>query len=161
MAGWDEMNPKSGKTSVSIRRFEADDIGSVFKIERQAFPKSSYSKEVLLTYARMLPDTFMVAELDHEIAGYIIFESSGHILSMAVAAASRKKGLGSALLMHARARAEGRVWLEVRSRNVSAIGFYRKAGMEITGRVPRYYGDDDALIMASSQRAPDREKAPD
>jgi ribosomal-protein-alanine N-acetyltransferase len=145
------MKAESNKTSVSIRRFEDDDIDQVLEIERQSFPKSAYSKEVLLTYARMLPDTFMVAELGHEIAGYLIFESSGHVLSMAVKTASRKKGLGTALLMHTRDRADGRVWLEVRSQNVSTIAFYRKAGMEITGRVPRYYGDDDALIMAAGQ----------
>jgi ribosomal protein S18 acetylase RimI-like enzyme len=135
--------------SISIRRFKDDDIGHVLEIEKDAFPKSAYSKEVLLTYARMLPDTFKVAELGHEIAGYIIYESSGHVLSMAVKTASRKKGLGTALLMHARERAEGRVWLEVRSKNLSAIAFYRQAGMAITGRVTSYYGDDDALIMAA------------
>jgi ribosomal protein S18 acetylase RimI-like enzyme len=143
------MKPEKEKTPISIRRFEADDIGHVLEIEKDAFPKSAYSKEVLLTYARMLPDSFRVAELAHEIAGYIIYESSGHVLSMAVKTASRKKGLGTALLIHARERADGRVWLEVRSKNVSAIAFYRKAGMEITGRMPGYYGDDDALIMAA------------
>jgi ribosomal-protein-alanine N-acetyltransferase len=152
MAGCDDMKLESEKTPISIRRFQADNIDHVLEIEKQAFPKSAYAKEVLLTYARMLPDTFMVAELGHEIAGYIIFETSGHVLSMAVKPAFRKKGLGTALLMHAREGAEGRLWLEVRSKNVSAIAFYRKAGMEITARVPRYYGDDDALIMAAGQR---------
>ena len=151
MPGRDDVKPKDEKTFFSIRRFEAVDIGHVLEIERDAFPKSAYSREVLLTYARMLPDTFMVAELGHKIAGYAIYESSGHVLSMAVKTAYRKKGLGTALLTHIRERAEGRVWLEVRSKNVSAMAFYRKAGMEVTGRVPRYYGDDDALIMAVGQ----------
>jgi ribosomal-protein-alanine N-acetyltransferase len=146
------MKAESNKTSVSIRRFEDDDIDQVLEIEKQSFPKSAYSKEVILTYARMLPDTFMVAVLGHEIGGYILFETSGHVLSMAVKTASRRKGTGMALLMHARQRSEGRLWLEVRSKNVSAIAFYRKAGMEITGRVPKYYGDDDALIMAAGEK---------
>ena len=146
------MNAESEKRPVSVRRFEGADIGQVLDIERQSFPKSSYSKEVLLTYARLLPNTFMVVELDHEIAGYILFEPGGHVLSMAVDTASRKQGLGTALLKHARERAEGCLWLEVRSKNVSAIAFYRRAGMEITGRVPKYYGDDDALIMAPGQK---------
>jgi ribosomal-protein-alanine N-acetyltransferase len=146
------MNAESEKRVISIRRFEKADIGHVLDIERQSFPKSSYSKEVLLAYARMLPDTFMVVEFDHEIAGYILFEPGGHVLSMAVDTAFRKKGLGTSLLIHARDRAEGCLWLEVRSKNVSAIAFYRKAGMEITGKVPKYYGDDDALIMAPGQK---------
>lgn len=143
------MKQEKEKTPISIRRFETGDIDAVLEIEKEAFPKSAYSKEVLLTYARMLPDSFRLAELAHEIAGYIIYESSGHVLSMAVKPARRKMGLGSALLIHARERAEGRVWLEVRSKNLSAIAFYRKAGMEITSRVSGYYGDDDALIMAA------------
>ena len=56
------------------------------------------------------------------------------------------------LFLHAQDAAKKRLWLEVRSKNNIAIAFYKGMGMEITGRVTNYYGDDDALIMVLSEK---------
>jgi ribosomal-protein-alanine N-acetyltransferase len=122
-------------------------MGRILEIEEEAFPKTAYPQEVFLYYAARLPDTFVVIETDEHIAGYMIFHVDGHIRSMAVEPAFRRKGLGKKLFMHASGRANKELWLEVRSKNRGAIAFYRKMGMEIVGSHPGYYGDDDALIM--------------
>lgn len=40
-----------------------------------------------------------------------------------------------------------RVLLEVRPSNAQARAFYAALGFHETGRRPRYYGDEDALLM--------------
>ncbi|MDR0821608.1 MAG: GNAT family N-acetyltransferase [Oscillospiraceae bacterium] len=40
-----------------------------------------------------------------------------------------------------------RVFLEVRSRNIPAVCFYKKHGFTMIGRRKQYYGDDDALVF--------------
>jgi len=40
-----------------------------------------------------------------------------------------------------------RVWAEVRRSNHGAQAFYSKMGFQITGLIPNYYGNEDALII--------------
>lgn len=140
------------KALAKIRRFKSEDINDIVEIEEEAFPKTAYSRETILHYARSLPDNFMVIETDTGIVGYMIFDISGHIHSTAVKPTCRRKGFGKMLFMHALRCAKSRLWLEVRSRNTQAVRFYKALGMRIVGKIPNYYGDDDALIMVLSQR---------
>jgi ribosomal-protein-alanine N-acetyltransferase len=130
-----------------VREFRMEDIRDIMEIERQAFPKSGYPKEIILDYAGKYPDTFIVLETDHEIAGYLIYDLGGHVFSMAVKPLYRRKGLGKRMFVHALNHADGKLWLEVRSKNTGAIRFYEAMGMRIRGRVPGYYETDDAFIM--------------
>ena len=135
-----------------LRKFKTEDITDIVEIEEEAFPKTAYSRETILSYARRLPDNFMVIETDTGIVGYMIFDISGHIHSTAVKPTHRRKGFGKMLFMHALRCAKSRLWLEVRSRNTKAIRFYKGLGMKIVEKIPNYYGSDDALIMVLSQR---------
>ena len=130
-----------------IRRFEIEDIDEILQIEAQAFPKTAYSRAILLNYATALPDGFVVLETGKEVVGYMIFDRGGHIHSTAVKAVYRRRGFGRMLFMHAMECAKEKLWLEVRSKNIVAIKFYRKLGMNVIGTIPKYYGNDDALIM--------------
>ncbi len=135
------------KTPVTLRKFKREDIAKILKIEAEAFPKTAYSKSTFLSYAKGLPDGFVVLDAGTDIAGYIIFDMGGHIHSTAVKPVYRRRGLGTMLFTHAVTSAQRRLWLEVRSMNQTAIAFYRKMGMKAVGRIPNYYGNDDALIM--------------
>ncbi|NQT56747.1 MAG: ribosomal protein S18-alanine N-acetyltransferase [Desulfobacteraceae bacterium] len=139
-------------SNAKIRKFRKEDINKILEIEEQAFPKSAYSKETFLSYASRLRDHFVVVELGTDVVGYLIFDMSGHIHSTAVRTSYRKRGFGKMLFMHALTCAKKRLWLEVRSKNDVAIEFYKKMGMKIEGRIPNYYGDDDALIMVMNQK---------
>jgi len=140
------------KPLATIRKFKHEDIIKITKIEEQAFPKTAYSKQTFLNYGNSFPDTFIVVETGDDIVGYIIFDRGGHIHSTAVKRTYRMKGFGRMLFMHAVKYAQKRLWLEVRSKNSGAIAFYRSLGMKITGKIPNYYGSDDALIMIMSQK---------
>jgi len=135
------------RNTVTIRKVKRNDIHAILEIESQAFPKTAYSRGTFLRYARAFPDGFFVLETNKRIAGYIIIDPDGHIHSTAVKPAFRRKGFGTKLFAHAVAGAQKRPWLEVRSRNSIAIAFYKAMGMNLLGKVPGYYGDDDALIM--------------
>jgi len=131
----------------TIRPFSLDDLKQILEIEREAFPKTGYPKEVILNYAKRLPGGFIVVETGHQILGYVIFDQTGHVYSAAVRPLHRRKGFGRRLFMHASEQSFGKLWLEVRSKNTGAIGFYQRIGMRIVGRVQEYYHGDDALIM--------------
>jgi ribosomal protein S18 acetylase RimI-like enzyme len=40
-----------------------------------------------------------------------------------------------------------KVWAEVRRSNHGAQAFYSNMGFQITGVIPNYYGNEDALII--------------
>jgi len=130
-----------------IRPFSIEDLKQILEIEREAFPKTGYPKEVILNYAKRLPDGFIVVESPEQIVGYMIFDQTGHVYSTAVRPAHRRKGFGRRLFLHASEQSFGKLWLEVRSQNTGAIGFYQRIGMRIVGRIQGYYHGDDALIM--------------
>ena len=142
------------KFEPKIRNFKTEDINKILEIEEQAFPKSVFSKATFLNYADNLPDTFIVVESNKEIVGYIIFDLTGHIHSTVVKQSYRRKGFGKMLFMHALKCAKKGLWLEVRSRNRGAIEFYKRLGMKIVGKIPKYYRNDDALIMRSKNSTP-------
>jgi len=131
----------------TIRSFSLEDLKQILEIEREAFPKTGYPKDVILNYAKRLPDGFIVVETGEHIVGYMIFDQTGHVYSAAVRPSHRRKGFGRKLFLHASEQSYGKLWLEVRSKNTGAIGFYQRIGMRIVGRVEGYYHGDDALIM--------------
>ena len=135
------------KYPARTRKFKTEDINQILEIEKQAYPKTVFSKATLLEYANSLPDTFIVVQIGKDIVGYMIFDVTGHIHSTAVKKSYRRRGLGKLLFMHALRRVKKSLWLEVRSRNREAIEFYKRLGMKIVGEIPDYYGDDHALIM--------------
>jgi ribosomal-protein-alanine N-acetyltransferase len=136
-----------------IRPFSFSDLDSILLIEKQAFPKSPYDGTTFLNLHYLYPETFLVyidANHDHDggISGYIIFSQDGHIISVAVHPRHRRKGIGSQLLQRVMKTPHlKKLWAEVRRSNDGAQAFYSKMGFQITGVVPNYYGNEDALII--------------
>lgn len=137
-----------------IRPFSFPDLDSILQIESQSFPKSPYNWTTFLNLHTLYPETFLVyvntnrGGTEEEIVGYIIFDQDGHIISIAVHPRHRRKGVGGKLLRRAmEAPQRNRVWAEVRRSNHGAQAFYSKMGFKITGLIPNYYGNEDALII--------------
>jgi len=142
----------SSRVPVEIRKFRLEDLNQILEIEKEAFPKTAYPKNLLLQFAGELPDTFIIVEKGKEIVAYMIFDQGGHIYSTAVRPEHRRKGFGRKMFAHALRQTEERLWLEVRSKNTVAIGFYKRLGMKVAGTIGNYYGDDDALVMVLDHR---------
>ena len=137
-----------------IRPFSFSDLDSILQIESQSFPKSPYDWTTFLNLHTLYPETFLVyintnrGRKEEEVLGYIIFTQDGHIISIAVHPQDRRKGIGTQLLQRAMKTPHlKKVWAEVRRSNQGAQAFYAKLGFQITGSIPNYYGNEDALIV--------------
>ncbi len=136
-----------------VRPFSLSDLDSILQIESQSFPKSPYDWTTFLNLHFLYPETFLVCvntdqNLKEEILGYIIFSPDGHIISIAVNLQYRRKGIGTHLIQRAMKTPHlKKLRAEVRRSNQGALAFYSKLGFQITGVVPNYYGNEDALII--------------
>lgn len=102
-----------------------------------------------------------VIEVDSHIVGYCIMSvgaSEAHVLNLCVSENYRRIGLGQKLLSHmlvmAKHKNVGTVFLEVRPSNQVALALYDKLGFNQIGIRNDYYpakvGREDAVILAKS-----------
>lgn len=127
------------------------EIETILEIEKESYPKSIYSADTFTYYMRYLPEGFFVISVNREAAGYILFENTGHLISIVVKKKYRRMGLGKRLLSYALCMTGGKLWLEVRTSNTGAIKFYEKVGFKKVDEVPGYYGNESAIIMRYSK----------
>ena len=141
-----------------MRAMTQDDVDAVLAIEQavQRFPwtRGNFADALNSGYLCCVDETE-----EGGIRGYAILmpvADEAELLTIGVAQAEQRKGLGRAILAEmlnmARERNMQRVFLEVRSSNVAAIALYRSAGFSQVGLRRGYYqnadGSEDALVMA-------------
>jgi [ribosomal protein S18]-alanine N-acetyltransferase len=149
---------------IHLRGIEKTDLDALAALDRECFrPGIAYSRADLRYYL-CHPRSFSVAAEDELgiILGFVIAESYleegrgiGHVITVDVAPASRRHGLGRMLMEavfdHLRASEAAMVRLEVAIDNAAAQAFYQRLGFVRTGRIPGFYpGGLDALIMEKS-----------
>ncbi|MEM1509032.1 MAG: ribosomal protein S18-alanine N-acetyltransferase [Thermofilaceae archaeon] len=142
-----------------IREAKVDDLDTIHSIELKCFGQDAYGLALLQIYQVISLNTFLVAEYEGAVVGYVIgtleARGEGHVVSIGVHPNYRRKGVATALLNEVINRFNARgvriVKLEVRVSNFPAINLYRKLGFEITGIVEKYYSDgEDAYMMVKS-----------
>ena len=149
----------------TLRRFSPADLEAVININRVCLPENYAAYFFIDTY-NTLPETFLIAESQGQVAGYIMcrlehgfsdlkklrFARKGHIISVAVMPDFRNMGIGHSLVEQAlsalSAHHTDECYLEVRTNNLAAINLYKKMSFEITRTIPHYYFDGfDAYVM--------------
>jgi ribosomal-protein-alanine N-acetyltransferase len=149
-----------------LRKFGTNDLASVTRINETCLPEN-YTDIFFVDLYRRFPETFIVAEADGNVVGYIMCRvevgfsnfglsglvKKGHIVSVAVLPEHRRKGIGIALVSQAmdgmRAYGAKQCYLEVRVTNEEAVSLYKKLGFEVTRTVHGYYADgEDAFVMS-------------
>jgi ribosomal-protein-alanine N-acetyltransferase len=148
------------------RKFTTDDLGAVTHINQVCLPEN-YTDFFFIDLARRFPETFIVAEEDREVVGYIMcrieaglsnfglggLTKKGHVVSVAVMPEYRRRGIGEALVTKAiegmRIYGAKQCYLEVRVTNEEAIGLYKKLGLEVTRTIRGYYADGEAAYVMS------------
>ena len=140
-----------------LRDYRDADFETLWQLDQECFPPElAYSRTELAGYIRRRGSVTVVAELEGEIAGYIVAERGGrkvgHIITLDVRTQARRAGLGSKLMSAAeeRLRALGcsSLLLEVAVDNAAAIAFYHRLGYATLATIPRYYNDQtDALLL--------------
>jgi ribosomal-protein-alanine N-acetyltransferase len=98
-----------------------------------------------------------IVERGEALAGFVlgrVAADEAEILTLAVAPAHRRRGVGAALLAaaaaEARAKGASALFLEVASDNCSALALYVRAGFVAAGARKGYYdhgGGTDALVL--------------
>jgi len=137
---------------IRIREASREDLDAVYEIEKQSF-KDPYSMDFLGFLYEVDRKTFLIAEKDGVVVGYIIAaveKNLGHIVSIAVHPLERNKKVGRAMmdkvLKILKASDATLVRLEARRSNIEAQSFYEALGFKRSHVLENYYCDEDALI---------------
>ncbi len=146
-------------SEVVIRKMKKDDLEGIFEVEKTAFPIpwpiSSFEEELKNILA-----TYMVAELDKKIVGYIglwFIMDECHITNVAVHLDYRKQKIATKLVESmfdlCKEHAATYVTLEVRKNNIPAQELYKKFGFRKEAIRKEYYKNpdntrEDAIIMS-------------
>jgi len=152
----------------SVRRCEREDIPLVIDINAETLPEH-YSDYFYYEILTEFPETFLVAELDGAIIGYVMcrveygfshlrrlgLARKGHIVSIAVREKHRGKGVGTMLIRASQdamaAKTATECYLEVRVSNSGAISLYQNLGYKVSGRLEAYYKDGEAALVMAIQ----------
>jgi [ribosomal protein S18]-alanine N-acetyltransferase len=134
-----------------LRRMEARDLPSAMEIDALSLPRP-WSAAIWRGELSSPYGLYLVIEDRGEVFGQIgVRHVLGelHITTIAVRPEYRRRGHARALIGAALAAfpEASHVHLEVRPTNVEAIALYESLGFRKTGSRPRYYGDEDAVLM--------------
>lgn len=149
--------------SVKIRTARPEDIEAVLAIERASFPRpwprTAFEAELIHPFSQ-----FWIAEAGQTVVGYAIlrcYETTGHLINIAVHPDRRRRGIGRQLLHwvmdQARAQRLSAIYLEVRVSNLPAQHLYEKMGFVRAGRLKHYYtpdGEDAWVYRVDLRRWP-------
>jgi ribosomal-protein-alanine N-acetyltransferase len=156
-----------GKTGeITIDFMKKGDIDQVLAIEQTSFSMPWSGNLFLSEFRSPLVSTLMVSLSStapkRTVTGYIVFwlvADEMHILNLAVAPDSRRRGIARRLVLagikHAHAKGARRAFLEVRASNIAAQKLYSSLGFMGTSLRRDYYDSpvEDAVVMTLEQRA--------
>jgi len=143
------------QSDVQIRWLIRRDMPAVLKIEAECF-EFPWTEEDFLCCLRQRNCIGMVAEVDEEVVGFMIYElqkSRLRVLNFAVAPIFRRSGIGSRMIarlvekLSQQRRKE--IVLEVRETNLPAQLFFRHQGFRAFGVLRNRYEEteEDAYAM--------------
>lgn len=143
-------------TDVSIKLLD-----KLCEIEKQCFKQEAFTKQQL-TYLLTDYNVIRLAALvNGEIAGFAIArvdirrnDQFGHIVTVDVTPAYRRKGIAQKLLREIETilRESGIIEcrLEVRENNIAALNLYQKLGYKKVGKLEKYYGTAHGLYLTKT-----------
>jgi [ribosomal protein S18]-alanine N-acetyltransferase len=147
----------------AIRTHTPEDFEALYRLDQLCYPPGiAYSRREMKWYLRLPGAECLVAEQDGALVGFIITAREndlGHVITLDVEEAHRRRGIGAALLAEAEARmfAAGarQVWLETATNNEAAVAFWKKHGYRTLGMLQNYYPDNlDAYEMSKRLERP-------
>ena len=156
------------KLDVQIRWLIRRDMPEVLRIEQESF-QSPWTDEDFLCCLRQRNCIGMVAEWDHQIVGFMIYElhkSRLQILNFAVAPEFRRSDIGSQMVLRLidklSQQRRNEILLEVRERNLDAQLFFRNQGFRAISVLRCHYDDteEDAYILRYRMDATHDEASP-
>ncbi|MFO1090447.1 MAG: GNAT family N-acetyltransferase [Hyphomicrobiales bacterium] len=151
---------------LTIRAAHRGDVEALVGLEEATFDYDLLSARSFRHHATSPSSVLLVAEDATGLAGYALMlqregSRTARLYSLAVARRCRGQGIGARLMeaieMAARARGVGRLTLEVKVDNRSALALYERRGYRVFGRHDDYYDDgSDALRLEKILSPPAR-----
>jgi ribosomal protein S18 acetylase RimI-like enzyme len=134
-------------TKVLIRAYQPHDFDELYKLDQSCFPRGiAYSKSTLRYFLALSSAECLLAVEEDAVAGFILSELDGpfaHIITLDVAEAHRRSGVGSLLLKAAEKSLSTQrvrtVILETAVNNHAAVKFWSRHGYIVEGMLERYY----------------------
>jgi [ribosomal protein S18]-alanine N-acetyltransferase len=152
-------------TEVLLRAYQSDDFDALYKLDQSCFPRGiAYSKTTLRYFLGLGSAECSLAVEKADIAGFILCERDGplaHIITLDVAEAHRRSGVGAMLLDAAEnslaTKSVRTVFLETAVNNHAAVNFWTRHGYIKEGILKRYYlnridGYEMRKILPSTQK---------
>jgi ribosomal-protein-alanine N-acetyltransferase len=132
---------------VLLRAYQPDDFDALYKLDQSCFPRGiAYSKTTLRYFLALASAECLLAAEEGDVAGFILSEADGalaHIITLDVAEAHRRRGVGSLLLnaseKNLSAQGVRTVFLETAVDNHAAVNFWSRHGYIKDGILKRYY----------------------
>ena len=128
-------------------------IDEIYYIEENSFA-APWTKEMLESEISNKLSVLETESKNGMLCGFAlgrVVADEAEICKIAVLPDFRRQGIADKLLskMHEQMRKKGALvcFLEVRSKNISAISLYEKSGYQRVRVIPSYYGDDDAVVL--------------
>jgi len=152
----DNSTDAEGPSSpLRILKFQSNLLEDICIIESSSF-SHPFSRHYITELSKLYPETFLVAEEDSKVLGYVVAQRDqdrAHVLSIAVREDYRRRHVGSklmrALFKTLRMNGIGSIILEVRESNSAAKGLYQKLGFQPVGGLSRYYEDGEDGVSYS------------
>ncbi len=138
------------------RAYDPHDFGAIHRLDQSCFPQGIAYSRTTLHYFLMLPSADCIVAMDGKnIVGFILSEEHpplAHLITLDVAEAHRRHGIGSSLLAESERnlafRGVRHVLLETSTENEAAVAFWQRHGYRIEAVLKRYYlGRLDAYEM--------------
>jgi ribosomal-protein-alanine N-acetyltransferase len=137
------------------------DLDRLYDIETECFKEEAFTKAQIAELLRDYNSIGLAARVDGKIVGFVIGMIcvdgrvlQGHICTIEVLPAFRRRGIGEKLLVEIekifKQRKVKTSALEVREDNVAAIGLYRKSGYYAIGRLKNYYSTAHGLYLCKT-----------
>ena len=142
--------------AVTLRSYETHDFAALHRLDQSCFPAGiSYSKTTFNYFLTIASADCIVAADGPRVAGFILTEENpplAHIITLDVAEAHRRHGVGSAILAESEKNLAFRgvrsILLETAIDNEGAVAFWKRHGYRIEAVLKRYYlGRLDAYEM--------------
>jgi ribosomal protein S18 acetylase RimI-like enzyme len=142
--------------AVTLRSYEPHDFAALHRLDQSCFPAGiSYSKTTFHYFLTIASADCIVAADGKRIAGFILTEENpplAHIITLDVAEAHRRQGVGTAVLLESEKnlalRGVRSILLETAIDNEGAVAFWKRHGYRIEAVLKRYYlGRLDAYEM--------------
>ncbi|MFA5691981.1 MAG: GNAT family N-acetyltransferase [Acholeplasmataceae bacterium] len=137
-----------------IRKAKVNDLEKIVDLELKIFNESLGVSFLLNELKNKDSSNILVYELENTIIGYLSYrfnENKAELLNFLIDSKYQTKGYGTKFfnffIEDLKKREINSLILEVRSKNLKAISFYKNYNYKLINTFKNHYKDDDALVL--------------